>query len=225
MDDLKSAVQTAFGNVVSSGAIEAAIEKQLASTIASLIQAELREYSDFGKAIKECVQQAVCVNLDRLDLPSYNELILQIIRRQMDAALQSDVVKQLEDNMAKLLVAPPAEITMEALIEAFVEHHKEDKDGDDFTLLMERKHGTTYISLDEDSGKSEYSCDYRLAVDRDGKVYSLTIGTKDVAKTIFTGPFYNFERMLFQLYAAKTKLIIAPDEQAEDFDTSYPCRD
>lgn len=225
MDDLKSAVSTAFANVVASGAIEQAIEKQLASTIGDLIKNELREYSDFGKAIKERVQQAVGVNLDRMDLPSYNDLILQIIRRQVDGIMQSEAASQLESNMAKLLEQAPAEITLEKLIEEFIEEHKEDKAGDSFTLLIERKYGSTYICLDEDAGKSEYSCDFRLAVDKDGKVYSLALGAKDVAKTLFMGPFYRFERTLFQLYAAKSKIIVAPDAEFHDFNTSFPYDD
>lgn len=225
MDDLKSAVSTAFANVVASGAIEQAIEKQLADTISNIIKTELREYSDFGKAIKDRVQQAVGVNLDQMDLPSYNDLILQIIRRQVDGIMQSEAAQQLESNMAELLEQAPAEITLEKLIEDFIEANKEDKEGQDFTLLIERKYGSTYICLDEDPGKAEYSCDYRLAVDHDGKVYSLMLGTKDVAKTLFMGPFYKFERTLFQLYAAKSKVIVPADADASDFDKSFPYND
>lgn len=225
MEDLKSAVSTAFANVVASGAIEQAIEKQLADTIGSLIKNELREYGDFGKAIKERVQQAVGVDLKNMDLPSYNDLILQIIHRQVDGIMQSEAAKQLESNMAKLLEQAPAEITLEKLIEQFIEANKEDKEGQDFTLLIERKYGSTYICLDEDAGKSEYSCDFRLAVDKDGKVYSLMLGSKDVAKTLFMGPFYNFERTLFQLYAAKSKVIVPADAEPHDFDTSFPYND
>lgn len=225
MEDLKTAVSTAFANVVASGAIEQAIEKQLASTIGDLIKHELREYSDFGKAIKERVQQALCVNLGQMDLPSYNDLILQIIRRQVDGIMQSEAAQQLESNMAKLLEQAPAEITLQKLIEEFIEANKENKEGQDFTLLIERKWGSTYICLDEDAGKSEYSCDFRLAIDKDGKVYSLMLGAKDVAKTLFMGPFYNFERTLFQLYAAKSKVIVPADAEPHDFETSFPYND
>ena len=225
MEDLKTAVSTAFANVVASGAIEQAIEKQLASTIGDLIKHELREYSDFGKAIKERVQQAVCVNLGQMDLPSYNDLILQIIRRQVDGIMQSEAAQQLESNMTKLLEQAPAEITLQKLIEEFIEANKENKEGQDFTLLIERKWGSTYICLDEDAGKSEYSCDFRLAIDKDGKVYSLILGAKDVAKTLFMGPFYGFERTLFQLYTAKSKVIVPADAEPHDFETSFPYND
>lgn len=225
MDDLKSAVSTAFSNVVASGAIEQAIEKQLANTISSLIQDQLRDYSDFGKAIKERVQQAVCVNLDRMDLPSYNDLILQIIRRQVDGVMHAEAAKQIEANMAKLLERAPTSITLEKLVEDFIESHKEDHAGQDFTLLIERKYGSTYVCFDVESGKAEYQCDFRLGIDRDGDVYHLAFGGKEVSKSLFMGPFYGFERALFQMYAAKTKLIVEADDYAHNYTTEFPYDD
>ena len=225
MDDLKSAVSTAFSNVVASGAIEQAIEKQLASTISSLIQNEMREYSDFGKAIKDRVQQAVCVNLDRMDLPTYNDLILQIIRRQVDGVMHSEAAKQIEANMAKLLERAPTSITLEKLVDDFIESHKEDRAGQDFTLLVERKYGSTYVCFDVESGKSEYQCAFRLGIDPDGHVYHLAFGGKEVSKSLFMGPFYGFERALFQMYAAKTKLIVEADDDAHNYSTEFPYND
>ena len=43
----------------------------------------------------------------------------------------------------------------------------------------------------------------------------------DPSKKIFCGPFYGFDRLLFQMYAAKTKLIIDED----DVNTEYPGND
>lgn len=222
MNDLKHAVAKAFDNVIASGAIEQAIEKQLASTITSLINSELREYSEFGKAIGAKVKESIAVNLDRMDLPSYNDLIIKIVRAQMDGVMQGDAAKQLEANMAKLLETAPAEITLEKLVEDFINEHKEDKHGDEFTLRIDRKYGSTYVSLDVEPNKSEYACDFRLAVDQDGKVYSFHLGGKDVGKTMFTGPLYGFERTVFRLYAAKSKLIVGAREEASDFECYFP---
>ena len=225
MNDLKSAVSDAFANVVASGAIEQAIEKQLADTISQVIRDRLRAHSDFGKAIEAKVQQAESVNLDRMNLPSYNDLILQIIRRQVDGVMQSEAAQQLEENMAKLLEPAPPQIEFEKLLEEFINQHKEGHEGEGFSLHIENKWGSTYICLDKESGKSEYQCDYRIGVGSDGKVYHLAFGGKEVQKTIFMGPFYGFERTLFQLYAAKCVLTIPANAQPHDFETSFPYRD
>jgi hypothetical protein len=223
MDQLKQAVAAAFDKIVASGVIEQVIEKKLTETISDAIGTHLRSYGDFGKAIQEKVQQSIGVNLDRMDLPSYNDFVLKVIRTQMDAAMTGTAAKQLEENMAKLLAVAPAEITLEKLVNDFIEAHKEDRQGQEFTLLIEREsYGFTYVCFDEDEGKSKYSCDFRIGITKDGEVFSLQLGGKDVSKTLFVGPIYGFERDLYQLYAAKTKIVVPTGADASDYDTSFP---
>ncbi len=56
----------------------------------------------------------------------------------------------------------------------------------------------------------------------DGRVYSVRINEIAPKNALFIGPIYGFERKLFQLYAAGTKLVI--DCDVDDIDTSYPGR-
>jgi hypothetical protein len=41
-----------------------------------------------------------------------------------------------------------------------------------------------------------------------GEVFHLSFQNQDVEKHLFAGPFYNFERSLFQMKAAKTRVIL-----------------
>jgi hypothetical protein len=222
MKDMEQAVATAFANVVASGAIEQAIEKQIGETINSAIKDHLRSYSDFGKAISEQVQQAIGVRLERLDLPSYNDLILKIVRAQIEGAMHGETAKQIEANLAELLKQAPAEITIDQLIEQFIEAHKEDREGQGFTLRIEREYGSTTIYLDKEERTPKYDCDFRISVDKEGEVYHLAFGRHDVDKKLFVGRLYGFERTIFQLYAAKSKLVIPADTDAHDYDTCFP---
>jgi len=222
MEDMKQAVAAAFANVVASGAIEQAIEKQIGETINSAIKDHLRSYSDFGKAISEQVQQAIGVRLDRLDLPSYNDLILKIVRAQIEGAMHGEAAKQIEANLTELLKQAPAEITIDQLIEQFIEAYKEDREGQDFTLRIDREYGSTTICLAKEERASKYDCDFRITADKDGEIYHLAFGRHDVDKQLFVGRFYGFERTIFQLYAAKSKLIIPADADSRDYETSFP---
>lgn len=227
MQELQNAVSTAFANIVASGAIEKAIQEQLGKTVDSLIKEQLREYGDFGKALKEHVAKAMQVNFADLDLPSYNHFILSVIRKQADAALAGDIAKKLEADMAKLLQDAPAEITLEQLIEDFRDEFKE-KYGEprygNFTLYVRESEGVSgywHIAMDPDERASEYSCKFRLAVAGDGRVYSMQIGDMDVKKSLFTLHLSGFERQLFRMYAAGTKVIIPPHSSEDDFSTSF----
>lgn len=223
MDPLKQAVAAAFDKIVASGVIEQTIEKKLTETIVDAIGSHLRSYSDFGQAIQKQVQQAIGVDLERADLPSYNDFVLKVIRKQLDSAMADTAAKQLEENMAKLLVKAPAEITLQQLVDDFIEAFKEDREGQEFTLHIDHSsYGFKYVCLDVEEGKGEYSCDFRIGVDRDGHVFSLQLGGKDVTKTLFVGPIYGFERAVFQLYTAKTKIVIEDDVSPRDYDTHFP---
>ena len=222
MQDMEQAVGKAFANVVASGAIEQAIEKQIAETISSAIKEHLRSYSDFGKAISEQVQRAVGVRLERLDLPSYNDLILKIVRAQIDGAMHGEAAKQIESSLGELLKQAPAEITIDELIEQFVEAYKEDREGQGFTLRIDREYGSTYIALDKEEGTAKYSCDFRIGVDKDGSVYHLAFSGGDVDKKMFVVRFHGFERTIFQLYTAKSKLVIPADADDSDYEKYFP---
>lgn len=230
MKELKDIVAAAFDNIVASGAIEQAIEKKLGECITSAIDSQLRSYSDFGKAIEEKVKQAIGVNLAEIDLPSYADLIGNILRRQVEAGMQNEATKHLEKRIGELLAPAPAEITLKKLIENFIEARIDSRGdsirGDDFTLIISHSEGSTAgyknIFIDEDAHTTKYSCSIQIGVNAKGEVYSLKIGGNNVKDQLFIGPLYNFERDLFQLYTAKSKLIVPDDADPSDYPTRFP---
>jgi len=227
MEDMKQAVAAAFDKVVASGAIEQAIEKQIGDTIGGIIKDQLRTYSDVGKAIEVQVKEAL--QIGKMDLPSYADLIGKIVRRQVEVGMQNEATRQLEQNIAELLAPAPAEITLEQLINEFIEIRVEDDDsirGDDFTLLIDHSDGSTagykHIYLDPDARTSKYSCAIQIDVQPSGEVYGLKVGGRDLKDQLFVGKLYGFERKLFQLFTAKSKLIVPDDAHYSDYPTSYP---
>lgn len=228
MNELKNAVAAAFDNVVASGAIEAAIEKQLATTIESLIKEQFTRHGEFGKALEAKVSQLVQINLAKIDMPSYSDLVGKIIKRQVEASMQGPFAVKLEQNIASLLEVAPAEITLEKLLDSFVEHNK-DYCGDGrlwgqpFTLHIEDggSRGFIDIYLDKEERTPMRDCDIKFSV-YDNKVYRIKFGNQDMEKTLFTGAIYNFERKLFQLYTASSKLIVPENAEASDYDTTFP---
>lgn len=225
MKELSNVIAAAFDNIVASGAIEKAIEEKLQETIVSAVNDQLKSYSDFGKAIKEKVAQVVNVNMEHMDLPSYGDLVMKILRRQLDAHMQGEFAQRLEADMAALLETAPAEITLESIIEKFIDAYKEDRAGEDFTLRIENDGGSfTYIGLDKEPNQSEYECDFRIGVHQ-GEVFNLRLNGDDVQKKMFVGPLRGFEKLLFQMYTAKTKLVIPDDADASDYTRSFPYDD
>ncbi|AIP66289.1 hypothetical protein [Burkholderia thailandensis] len=234
MKELQQAVSAAFSNIVAAGAIEKAIEEKLTKTITSIIDEELRSYSTFGEQLKEHVKAALQVDFHNLGLPGYNDLILKIIRQQVDAQLNATIETQIEQQMKELLAPAPAEIKLSQLVEEFIKDEHTNRqyrscscdESDQITLIVREASGGSlkfhHIHLDTERGTDYYSCPYQIDV-HDGRVYSVQLDRKDPSKTLFVGPMNGFKRRLFQLYAAGTKLIIDGDENT--INTYYPGRD
>jgi hypothetical protein len=225
MEQLQQAVAAAFQKVVDSGAVEAAIEKNIAETIQGLVRDQLRPYSPFAKALNEQVAKALQVDLSRLDLPSYGQLILNIVRRRVEAETDNQLAKVVEKQLSELLATAPAEISLQQLVEQFIEEHADDEAerNERITLIVDgRDYGMRWIYMDKAERKDKYSCAIRFLHNHEtGKISALRLDGAEVEKTLFIGPLYRFERALFQMHAAGTRLTGVE----EHIETNYPGRD
>jgi hypothetical protein len=154
-----------------------------------------------------------------LGLAGYNDIILKIVKEKLDNGIEAFGKAQIEKDLEELLKAPPAEIKLSELIEQMKSRARGDHDSE-CTCLIEwgSNDGWGRVYLDEGSAKSRRDCKYELAFTKDGEIYSFSIDGRDPSKKMFCGPFYAFERTLFQMYAAKTKLIMDKGE----VNTYYP---
>jgi len=228
MQELQSAVSAAFSKIAEQGIIQQAIEKHVTETVVSAIKDTLRSYSDFGKQVNEAVSAALKVDFDRLGLPGYNDLVLKLIRKTVENHTDTILKQQLEAQMASLLEPVPETITLSKLVADFIEHEAEDSryscscDGpSQITLIVEEsEYGMRWIYLDKDEEKDKHQCAIRfLWNERDEKISALKFDRNDVSKTLFVG-LYGFERDLFQMHVAGTKLVL--DKEPEYIDTAYP---
>jgi hypothetical protein len=230
MSELQQAVVAAFDRISASGMIEKAIEEKVGATVQDAIERELRSHSDFGKQVQEHVRAALQVDFSTLGLPGYSELILKIVRRQVDAHVNNALAEHVEEQMVDLLAPAPAEIALTTLVAEFIKDKTEYSgcscDGPDrITLIVEDSgsvQGYHHVYMDAEPRKSKYECGIQIAVNDASKVYSLMIGRANAEKSLFIGPLFGFERRLFQMYAAGTKLIV--DGGPDDIDTHYPGR-
>ena len=219
--DFRTAVIESLDKVIASGAIEAAIEKSIAKTVINIVESELLDYGDFGKQITASVKSSLKFD-DRMGLPGYNDLILKIIRKKVDAQIGSTIGKQIASQMTELLQTPPAEIKVSDLIELFREYAEGHRgDGDRFTVGYERGTVPGYWSLWFDTGKNvkQYQSQFQISMTEEGEVYHFTIGGRKVEDMLFVGRLYAFERSLFQIYAGGTTIVL--DCEPGEIETYY----
>lgn len=226
--DLRTEAINALDKVIASGLIEKSIETAIADTIGRLVKEHLQSYSEFGKQLSKLVAESFALN-GSLDLPSYNDTLLKIIRKQVQTLTEDTIQRQVAANMEKLLTPPPASIKLSELVAAYIKHLEDKLDsgdvayGNEITFIMDSDDGKfTYVSLDDEANKRKHECEIRFGVYK-GELFSLTFQKSDIEKDMFAGPFYDFERMLFQMKAAHSKIEL--DCCQSDVSTSYGSHD
>lgn len=231
----------AISDLVASGKIELAIRDTIEKTVKGVIERELRDYSEFGKALGAAVSKSLAIHGD-IDLPSYNDTILNIVRLQLETETHAVIQQQVAARMKELLQPVPVEIPIEKLVDAYREHLKESMDSGcvchgtgEFMFRFKRedwKYGSRYYALDFSESSSDKTPDVHVglsshggATDGAATVYHLRFGSGDVESKLFSGPFYAFERMLFQMKAANTKITGLDKFDEGDVDTSIESHD
>lgn len=234
--DLQTALNTAVANLVASGQVEKLIEKKIAETVEKVIDDSLRSYSPFGEKLKKIVAQAFSIEGREIDLPSYNDMIIKIIRANVQKLSEDTIQRQVADRMEELLEPAPKTIKLSALVERFVSQLRDERDagcvchGDEEACV---KLESSSMGLSSDR-EFKYLKFWEKQPDRGGltreqpkiaiglykgEVFSLKFAGSDVEKMMFVGPLFNFERFVFQMKVART--IVEIDCDPEDCDLSY----
>lgn len=194
-----------------SGKMETIIATEIESMAKGVIGDVFRSYGSFAKGLEKHIQDNLNVNFKELGIDGYNKLVLEVLKQQIEGNLMEVGKARIEEQMTELLSNVPGEVKVSELIEDFVKQNKEDEEYPDYahenmTILVEEEDDFLYVSLDEEEGKSKYSCDVRYSIYKD-KIFSLTFGGKDVEKTVFLGNLHGFEKKLFHLWAGKATVI------------------
>jgi hypothetical protein len=220
MSDLAIIFSTAMGKLLDSGKIEQLIERQLEATLKSVIEDSLRSYSDFGKGLQEHFKSALTFDPDRVKIPEYNAMVAHIVERKLAEFFHQEAAVKISAAMDEILKPAPAEMKFSELVETLkkdaVEDYRFKRSNPYVTVHVEpvSEYGSRWVRLDREGGKDKYSCEFSFLASNYGGISALRFGGNDVNKSVFVGGYYGFERSLFQLHAAKTKLIF--DEFSEE---------
>ena len=218
MKELEQAIQTAFAGMVTSGKLTALIEEGVHGAVKSVITGCFNSYSPFQKALAEHINNNLKIDLDGIGLAGYNALLMNIIKAKLDASVVKYAERLISKELDDLLVNPPAEIKLSELVTMLREHSREDDQSGGVSCHVQHSDssaGWGHVKLDVKPNQSARDCRYDLAYTDKGEVYRIGLPYHDdITKRVFAGPFFGFDRALFQMHAAKTKLII--DEDAVD---------
>ncbi|OPA77453.1 hypothetical protein BVG16_13425 [Paenibacillus selenitireducens] len=218
--DMNLIVNNTLAELKEEGYMEKVIRKHLEKTIEDVVEDSLRSWSDFGKKMKERIKEQMDFSLENLDIPSYNHLIMNVIKGELNRAMADEGTKMIQEQMQELLGTAKEEYKLSDLIKQMVEDDCEldelwYEDYKEITVIVEEKYGNQYIYIDPEEEKDWYECKYMIALNKDGTVWRSDVDKKNFENRVIMGGIYGLERMIFQMWTRKSKLII------DNYETSF----
>lgn len=225
MKQLQDAFNDAFQKVLDDKIIEKSIESKVSELTESIVKNSLSRYSDFGEKIQEKVNEMLNgIDLRHMGIEGYNDMVLKVLKLNFDAMVTGSINTQLTETMTKILMPVPSEIKLSELVRSFIEFEVEnDKEsaynrGKITVIIGEPLYiGSNYktIYIDAEPNQDMFSCTYQVSTNG-SEAFSVKVNKRNINESLFVGPLYDFDLMMFRMATAKTKLII--DEVG---DTNY----
>ena len=210
--DLNKLVNQGLADIETEGFVKQAVNKHLKKTIESIIGDIFCSYSTFGKKLKAEITNQLNVNLEELKLAGYNTMVLNTVKEKLDEVIHIQGIEKIKESLDALLDNVKPEYRLSELIEEMKGKVNEYGDYNDreisFHIRPDRSI-LTFINFDEEPGKQDYQCKYKIWVNSDtGVIAGAEIGDQKFDNRVIMGGLRGFEETLFKLYAAKPKLII-----------------
>lgn len=219
--DLNVLVNSELLKMQESGKLEEIVQAQLQKTVKAMVEDVIGSYSDFGKDLKTVVKNTLAIDVDRLELPTYNVLVRNILMERL-SGLMNDNADLLKARLDEVLGETKSEYKLSEIIHQWMEGLNEDhdKDGDSITFSVEKSYGSLWIYIDEDEGTSKYNCAYQIAVDpKKQQIFAVKDDKgRNLSKESRTDWGINgIAETFFRIYASGAILIVDEDEVETSF--------
>ncbi|MDM0533204.1 hypothetical protein QTH05_06845 [Clostridium perfringens] len=222
MIDLNKIVNETLVNLEEEKFVEKVVKERLEKTITGIVDDVFREYGDFGKSLKDYIENNLNVNLERLGLEGYNTLALAAIKEQLDQTITVQGIEKLKKSTEEMLSDVKKSYNLSELIETLKNKSTiEEREYDDkITLFIEKDGSFTHIYMDDEEKDHKYDCDYQININRD-KPYSIKLKGDEINTKKILGGFYGLDRLLFKIYSTGANIELDYGDDPEDYDIYY----
>lgn len=221
MIDLNKIVNETLANLEEEKFVEKVVKERLEKTITGIVDDVFREYGEFGRKLKDYIENNLNVNLERLGLEGYNTLALAAIKEQLDQTITVQGIEKLKKTTEEILSDVKEIYNLSELIGILKSKSLIEYD-DRITLFIEKEGIFTHIYMDNEEKYRKYDCDYQINLKED-KPYSIKLKGDEINTKKILGGFYGLDRELFKIYATGSKIKLDCGDDPEDYDIYYEC--
>jgi len=216
--DVQVVMNQVLDEMNESGALKRLLQEQMERTMKSVFEHMFSSYSDFSKQIESAVKESLKVDTEKLNLPTYNTLVAQVVREKLDELVRVQGVEKLQQQLDEMLTNVKETYSLQEIIDEMKREENEyltcSSSGERITLNIDsHARSLTFIRFDPAVGVEKYRCKYGITVDtEDGRIHSVDIEGKKMDSNAMMGGFHGVAKILFQMYATNAKLTDFDDE-------------
>jgi hypothetical protein len=219
--DIKKIVNEKVEEVIKNGEIEELIQNKVKESLSKAIEEFFRSYGDFQKDLEKTLGEKMKVNLEEMEIPDYNKLILQYIEKEIDNTMAEQGIEKIKENLNDLLKSAPKEIELQDIVNKYIENNDEELREDYIGVIyydyeFSSIEGYVDIKLNIDKPDSFDKPDLRFTLkeieENKYEIFRIDFDGLEI-KDDFTlvGRLYGIEKFMFKLWAAGTVIIGDPE--------------
>lgn len=227
--DFEGAIQRAL----SPEALNPILDKHIKSAINSAIEDATGYRSEFQKALKEQLAEALPHGLGVDDAAKFQHILNGALQSMVNEANGASIQAAMNKVLAKVMPDLPSVMKLSEFVETMRDGlHKESHEA--FYAFMECERGYTHIYFDSkerpgssstyaDRAEMKYRAAYSLAANKDGEVYSLKLRGKEVTPASLPDVIGDFDAALMAMYVGRTRLEIDMDDDDLESESGEKC--
>jgi hypothetical protein len=153
-------------------------------------------------------------------------LVLAAVKEQLDKTITVQGIEKIKETMDKILKEVKQEYTLSEIIEKLKSESLKEEYEFDYDEKIELKiedggSGYKRIYLDEEEKDYKHDFDYQIAIDNEGKPYSIKLKGNEINTKKIMGGLYGLEALLFKIYASGSKIVLDNGNDPEDYELYY----
>jgi hypothetical protein len=224
MEQLGTLVNDIMSEMITSGKIEQIITDNVEKAVKEAFAKMFQSWGDVGKQIENGLKDAIRIDFTGVSLRQYNLMIVEMVKgvaqQHMKNAAESYLIKELD----KLLSPAPKEITVQGLLDLYLEGWREEYEGGPERATVELEKATYGgYNLKLWNGEKKRSTTYGTANNEpDLSLYvrsNKTIGIMHGAHRNFGSTNFGPDAKAYQLYAAQTVITDIDECSADELET------
>lgn len=224
MVDIQKLVSDSISRFENSGELQRLIDSKVESSMKDIVSGILSPYSETMKPVAKALKENLRIDTDKLSLQEYNLYLLGVVKETIDSFITETGLEKVKTIVEDILSRSiPKQVKLSELFKEMRDRtfNLDSPSKMSFHIDKDRS-ALVFVYMDEEPNKTNYQCDYRLAIDsKTGAIFSLKTEGFDIDKNFVPiGNMYGFARYLFSLYAAGTVIEIDDENISTTFEDS-----